>query len=103
VKTEESKPAEAEQPASEEPSLISEPYIDTALCTSCNECININQVMFKYNDDKMAYIADPKAGTFADLVEAAENCPVAIIHPGEPLNPSEPGLEGLKERAKKFN
>ena len=103
TKTEDVPAVEEKEAAPMEETLISEPYIDTALCTSCNECLNINEVMFKYNSDKMAYIADPKAGTFADLVEAAENCPVGIIHPGEPLNPNESGLEGLKERAKKFN
>ena len=59
--------------------------------------------MFNYNGDKMAFIADPKAGTYMQLVEAAELCPVGIIHPGNPLNPSEDGLDELKERAKKFN
>lgn len=83
--------------------LVSEPYIDTALCTSCNECINVNSAMFKYNADKMAYIADAKAGTFEELVIAAENCPVSIIHPGAPLNPKEPGLDDLIERAKPYN
>lgn len=88
----------------EEESLLSnDPYIDTALCTSCNECINMNSALFKYNADKMAYIADPRAGTFRELVEAAEVCPVGIIHPGSPLNPNEADLEDLIERAKKFN
>ena len=59
--------------------------------------------MFKYNADKMAYIADPKAGTFSDLVKAAEICPVKVIHPGSPLNPNEPDLDDLIERANKFN
>ena len=58
--------------------------------------------MFKYNDDKLAYIADVTAGSFAQLVSAAEACPVGIIHPGAPLDPSEPGLEALIERAKPF-
>ena len=51
----------------------------------------------------MAYIADAKAGTFSDLVEAAEKCPVKIIHPGSPLNPDEADLDSLVERAAKFN
>lgn len=84
-------------------SFSADPYIDTAMCTSCNECINLNQQMFKYNADKMAFIDDPKAGSFKDLVEAAEKCPVKIIHPGEPMNPNEPDLESLKKRAEKFN
>lgn len=96
----ESSVKEAEE---EEIVLSNDPYIETAMCTSCNECIQRNGVMFKYNSDKLAYLADPKAGTYKDLVEAAEACPVAIIHPGSPLDPSEAGLEELLERAKKFN
>ena len=30
------------------------------------------------------------AGTYRQLVEAAESCQVAIIHPGKPRDPSEP-------------
>jgi ferredoxin len=93
-----------EAPAVEEESTLSnDPYIDTALCTSCNECTNMNGQLFKYNGDKMAFIADPKAGTFNELVEAAELCPVAIIHPGSPLDPNEADLDSLVERAAKFN
>ncbi len=79
------------------------PWIESALCTSCNDCINLNKRMFKYNENKQAFIADPKAGTFRELVVAAEKCPVCIIHPGSPMNPNEPGLEGLIKRAEKFN
>ena len=42
------------------------------------------------------------AGTYRQLVEAAESCQVAIIHPGKPRNPNEPGLDELLERAKPF-
>jgi ferredoxin len=83
--------------------LSIDPYIDTALCTSCNECTDMNGKLFNYNADKMAYIADPKAGTYNELVEAAELCPVGIIHPGSPLNPDEPDLDDLIKRAEKFN
>ena len=58
--------------------------------------------MFAYNDNKQAYIKDPDAGTFRELVEAAEACQVAVIHPGKPRNPDEPGLEELVERAQAF-
>ena len=36
--------------------LVMEPYIETARCTSCNECTNLNKKMFAYNDAKQAYI-----------------------------------------------
>lgn len=83
--------------------LSQDPFIETALCTTCDECTGINNKMFRYNDEKLAYIADANAGTFRQLVEAAEVCPVGIIHPGTPLNKDEPDLEELIERAKKFN
>jgi pyruvate-ferredoxin/flavodoxin oxidoreductase len=96
----EAAPAAAED---EDEDLVMEPYIETARCTSCNECININKKMFAYNDQKQAYIKDPKAGTFAEIVQAAERCTAKIIHPGTPLNPKERDLEKWIERAKPFN
>jgi ferredoxin len=79
-----------------------EAWIDTARCPSCNECQTINDKMFKYNDNKQAYIADVRAGTFRQMVEAAEVCQVSIIHPGKPWNLNEPGLPELLERAATF-
>lgn len=79
-----------------------EPYIETPRCTTCNECTTINNKMFAYNENKQAYIADPSAGTYKQLVEAAESCQVSIIHPGKPRNPNEPGLEDLLKRAELF-
>ncbi|MEZ4955809.1 MAG: ferredoxin [Saprospiraceae bacterium] len=90
-------------PKEEEALFLSEPWIDTPLCTSCNDCINLNKRMFSYNENKQAYIADPKAGTFRELVLAAEKCPVSIIHPGAPMNPNEPELQDLIKRAEPFN
>jgi pyruvate-ferredoxin/flavodoxin oxidoreductase len=92
-------PAEAE----EEEGLGLDPYIQTELCTACNECTNLNKRLFAYNDKKQAYIKDPKAGTFREIVMAAEKCPVSIIHPGTPLNPKEKDLEKWVKRAERFN
>ena len=36
------------------------------------------------------------------LVEAAESCQVAIIHPGKPRDPNEAGLTELLARAEPF-
>jgi pyruvate-ferredoxin/flavodoxin oxidoreductase len=83
--------------------LTMEPYIETERCTTCNECTNLNGRMFAYNENKQAYIKDPKAGTFAQLVQAAERCPAAIIHPGTPLNPKEKDLQKWVKRAEPFN
>ena len=80
-----------------------EPWLDTASCTTCDDCMGINKMMFAYNDDKQAYLTDPAAGTYEDLVRAAEICPAKCIHPGKPLNPNEPNLEELMARAAPFN
>lgn len=92
--------AELEEPLIETAS--DEPWIETIRCTSCNECTLLNDRMFAYNDDIRAYIADAEAGTYKELVEAAESCQVAIIHPGKPKNPDEPGLDDLITRAEPF-
>jgi len=89
-------------PAAAEDRPADEPYIETARCSSCNECTNINNAMFAYNENQQAYIADPAAGTYAQLVEAAESCQLSIIHPGKPRDPNEPGLEDLLKRAEPF-
>ena len=79
-----------------------EPYIETPRCTTCNECTQINNRMFAYDANKQAYIADPAAGSYRQLVEAAESCQVSIIHPGKPRDPAEPGLDELLVRAEPF-
>jgi len=79
-----------------------DPYIETPRCTTCEECVRINNKMFMYDANKQAYIADVKAGTYRQLVEAAESCQVSIIHPGKPRNAEEPGLAELVERAQPF-
>ncbi|MBL0140886.1 MAG: ferredoxin [Betaproteobacteria bacterium] len=89
--------------AAEEKPPSDDPWIETARCPSCNECQLINPELFGYNDNKQAFIKDVNAGTFKQLVEAAETCQVAIIHPGKPRNPGEPGLEDLMKRAEAFN
>lgn len=85
-----------------EEALSMDPYIESERCTTCNECTNLNSKMFAYNADKQATIKDPKAGTFQQLVLAAERCPVGIIHPGTPLNPKEKDLEKWMKRAAPF-
>ncbi len=80
-----------------------EPWIDTPLCTSCNDCLKVNAVVFLYNEEKQAYLGDLSKVSYVELVTAAELCPARCIHPGLPLNPNEPGLDELIERAAPFN
>ena len=96
-------PAAPSVASSDDDSLDIEAYVESLRCTTCNECTNLNSRMFAYNADKQAYIKDRKAGTFAQLVQAAEKCPVSAIHPGTPLNPKEKDLAKWIERAKPFN
>ncbi|MFW5925634.1 MAG: ferredoxin, partial [Myxococcota bacterium] len=98
-------PAAEPEPAPEEedeaPSF-DEPYIDTPLCTTCNECTNLNPRLFKYDDNKQAYIADPGAGTYAELVQAAEKCPALCIHPGAPREGDSTATPDVVARAEPF-
>jgi hypothetical protein len=87
----------------EEAPSSDEAYIETPRCTTCNECTELNNKMFAYDDNMQAYIVDPDAGPYRHLVEAAESCQVSIIHPGKPRNPAEPNLDKLLERAAPFN
>ena len=103
ARTPETAPATDAAPAEKTQEQSSdEAYIETPRCASCNECIQVNDKMFAYDGNKQAFIKDIEAGTYAQLVEAAENCQVAIIHPGKPRNPDEPGLEDLIKRAEGF-
>jgi ferredoxin len=96
-------PAAAPAAAADDDDLAMEPYIETERCTTCNECTNLNGKMFAYNENKQAYFKDVRAGTFAQMVQAAEKCPAGLIHPGTPLNPKEKELAKWIERAKPFN
>jgi len=77
------------------------PWIETDDCTACDECININPNIFAYNNDKRAYIKDPDAGPYEDLVKAAEKCTAQVIHPGLPADPT--GQEKWIKRGEKYN
>jgi pyruvate-ferredoxin/flavodoxin oxidoreductase len=78
-------------------------WIDTPECTACDECMNINPKLFAYNETNKAIVVDPKAGTYLEIVKAAEKCTAGVIHPGTPWNKNEPNLDKLLARAAKFN
>jgi pyruvate-ferredoxin/flavodoxin oxidoreductase len=79
------------------------PWVDSAQCSACDECVNLNPKMFAYDDHKHAYIKDAKAGPYKDLVRAAEKCTAQVIHPGTPRDPTEKDLDKLVKRAAKYN
>ena len=79
------------------------PWIDSDQCTSCDECIDLNGKIFRYNDKKKAVIADPQGGPYRDLVKAAEKCTAQVIHPGLPFDRSEREIEKWIKRGEKYN
>ncbi|PSL01710.1 2-oxoacid:acceptor oxidoreductase family protein [Cecembia rubra] len=79
------------------------PWLETEFCTSCDECIKLNSNIFAYNNDKKAYIKDPQAGPYSDLVKAAEKCTAGVIHPGVPADKTGADMEKWIKRGEKFN
>jgi pyruvate-ferredoxin/flavodoxin oxidoreductase len=79
------------------------PWLETEECTSCDECTKLNPKIFAYNNDKKAYIANPDAGPYEDLVKAAEKCTARVIHPGLPADRSAKDIEKWIKRAEKYN
>ena len=79
------------------------PWLESENCSSCDECININDRMFAYNEDKKAYIKDPQAGSYSDLVKAAEKCTTQVIHPGLPADKSAKDIDKWIKRGEKYN
>jgi pyruvate-ferredoxin/flavodoxin oxidoreductase len=96
-------PAASPAPAAESDGAYLAPWIDTEDCTSCDECVNLNPKMFAYNDDKKAYIKDVNAGTYQDLVKAAERCTARVIHPGLPKDRSAKDADKWVKRGEKYN
>ncbi len=86
-----------EEPASEDP------WVDSRLCTSCNDCVNLNPLLFVYDANRQVALGDLSAGTYAQLVEAARKCPARCIHPGSPVGDDGPNRDELTERAREYH
>ena len=99
-------PATAQTPAPSEavePGASSDgPWIDQRLCTSCDECTDLNKNLFAYDANKKAIIKDEHGGPYKDLVRAAEKCASGAIHPGMPLDPNEKDLDKWIKRAEPY-
>lgn len=79
------------------------PFLNSAECTGCGECVLVNPKIFGWNEKKQAVIIDPKGGPYKDIVKAAEKCAARVIKPGLPADRSEKGIDKLIQRAEKFN
>jgi pyruvate-ferredoxin/flavodoxin oxidoreductase len=79
------------------------PWLDTEECTSCDECTQLNPKIFAYNINKKAFIQNPDAGPYEDLVKAAEKCTAGVIHPGLPADRSAKDMDKWIKRGEKYN
>ncbi len=79
------------------------PWLDSAECTACDECIHINDAIFARGADGKAYIRNAAGGPYSDLVKAAEKCTARVIHPGLPADRSAPDIEQWIRRGEKYN
>jgi hypothetical protein len=94
---------EAVEPTAEAPEAeLGECFIESILCSSCNDCTKLNNRLFVYDANKQATIGDPMAGTYAELVKAAEACPSSCIHPGAPRSDDKTATPAMLRRARKF-
>ena len=59
--------------------------------------------IFAYNESKKAYIKDPTAGPYKDLVKSAERCTARVIHPGLPGDRSTKDIAKWIKRGEKYN
>jgi pyruvate-ferredoxin/flavodoxin oxidoreductase len=92
----------ASGPAPAESNGFSPAWIDSANCTSCDECVNINPKIFAYDGNRHAYVKDPRGGPFKDIVRAAEKCTAQVIYTGTPVDSNEKDLDKLLKRAAKY-
>ncbi|TRX49857.1 pyruvate ferredoxin oxidoreductase [Fulvivirga sp. M361] len=79
------------------------PWLETEECTACDECIKINPNVFEYNEDKKAFIKNADAGTYQELVKAAEKCTARVIHPGLPADRTMKDADKWIKRGEKYN
>lgn len=84
------------------PAAFEPAWIDQSECTACDECVNINPKIFKYDDSNTAFVVDPRGGPFKDIVRAAEKCTGCCIRPGTPADPNEKDVEKLIKRAEQY-
>jgi pyruvate-ferredoxin/flavodoxin oxidoreductase len=94
--------ASATEAPTDAPEAGEEAWIESDECTSCDDCVSLNSQIFGYNENKKAIVKNARGGPYKDIVRAAEKCPAMVIHPGQPQDPNEKGLDKLIARAAKF-
>ena len=96
-------PPSVRAPTATDTAATMAPWIDSQRCSACDECVRLNPRLFGYNAAGKATIMDPRGGPYSDLVKAAERCKEGVIHPGLPLDRSQPDLARWIARGEKYN
>jgi len=55
-------------------------WVDQQACVGNAMCESIAAKSFRLNDDRQSDAMDPPANSEAEILEAAENCPVSAIY-----------------------
>ena len=55
-------------------------WVDHQACVGNAMCESIAAKSFRLNDNRQSVAIDPPANTEAEILEAAENCPVSAIY-----------------------
>jgi ferredoxin len=53
--------------------------VDHDVCVGNAMCVTIATSTFSLNDDRQSQVVNPEGDTEQNIIEAAENCPVAAI------------------------
>jgi ferredoxin len=69
-----------------------EVVVDEFVCIGSGSCVRMAPNVFALDDEGVAHVTDPAAGTAAEIQRAARACPTAAISVSE-------AAAGAKERA----
>ena len=95
---------EPEAEAEEELSF-DEPWLDTAMCTTCDDCMGINKMMFTFTTTTSRRLSsDPEGRQLSPISwRRPKSVPPSAFTRANRSNPNEAGLEELMARAEPFN
>ena len=60
--------------------MAKKPYVDQAICISCEVCVNMVPAVFRMGEDGLAEAFDPTGASEKEIQDAIDNCPVNCIH-----------------------
>jgi ferredoxin len=59
-------------------------YVERELCIGSGYCVRYAPGVFRLDDEEIAVVIDPEAGTEEERQRAADSCPAGAIYLGEP-------------------